>query len=61
MSLPWTGFPVYRFVAQLPASSAVINFPSARSGAEVRYMFYATSHWRLVNGYSGGARRTITA
>ena len=47
---------VYRFVAQLPASSALIELPFGEVAFETRYMFYSTTHWRpLVNGYSGGA------
>jgi len=47
---------VYRFVAQLPPSSAVIEMPFGEIAFETRYMFYSTTHWRpLVNGYSGGA------
>jgi len=47
--------PVYRFVQQLPASSALIELPFGEVAFETRYMFYSTFHWRrLVNGYSGG-------
>ncbi len=46
---------VYRFVEQLPASSALIELPFGEVAFETRYMFYSTFHWRrLVNGYSGG-------
>ena len=48
--------PVYRFVAELPASAALVELPFGEVGYELRYMFYSTSHWRpLVNGYSGSA------
>jgi hypothetical protein len=48
--------PVYRFVAQLPASAVLIELPLGEPAFDVRYMLYSTSHWRrLVNGYSGGA------
>jgi hypothetical protein len=48
--------PVYRFLAQLPASSVVIELPLGEPAFDIRYMFYSTTHWkRLVNGYSGGA------
>src|SRR5262249_24392199 len=52
-----TEFPaVYRFLAGLPPSSAVIELPFGEVAYETRYMFYSTVHWRrLVNGYSGGA------
>jgi hypothetical protein len=47
---------VYRFLASLPPSSAVIEMPFGEVAFEARYMFYSTLHWRrLVNGYSGGA------
>jgi hypothetical protein len=47
---------VYRFVAQLPPASALIEFPFGEVAFEARYMFQSISHWRpLVNGYSGGA------
>jgi hypothetical protein len=47
---------VYRFLAGLPTSSAVIELPFGEVAFEARYMFYSTLHWRrLVNGYSGGA------
>ena len=48
--------PVYRFVEQLPASSALVELPFGEVAFETRYMFNSTFHWRrLVNGYSGGA------
>jgi hypothetical protein len=48
--------PVYRFIAQLPQESVVIELPLGEPAFDVRYMFYSTMHWkRLVNGYSGGA------
>src|SRR5439155_26002102 len=47
---------VYRFAAQLPPSSALLELPFGEADFETRYMFYSTAHWRpLVNGYSGGA------
>ena len=48
--------PVYRFIAQLPPSSVVIELPLGEPAFDVRYMWYSALHWRrLVNGYSGGA------
>src|SRR6201999_228968 len=48
--------PIYRFVAQLPPTSALIELPFGEVAFETRYMYYSTFHWRrLVNGYSGGA------
>ena len=47
---------VYRFAAQLPASTVLIELPLGEPAFDVRYMFYSTLHWKpLVNGYSGGA------
>jgi hypothetical protein len=47
--------PVYRVIAGLPPSSAVIELPYGEVAFETRYMIYSISHWRrLVNGYSGG-------
>jgi hypothetical protein len=47
---------LYRFVAQLPASTAIVELPLGEPAFDVRYMFYSTRHWKpLVNGYSGGA------
>jgi hypothetical protein len=48
--------PVYRFIAQLPPSSVIVELPLGEPAFDVRYMWYSTLHWRrLVNGYSGGA------
>ena len=48
--------PVYGYLAQLPASTAVLEMPLGEPAFDIRYMFYSTRHWRrLVNGYSGGA------
>ena len=45
----------YRFVAALPAQSAIVELPLGEPAFDVRYMLYSTRHWRpLVNGYSGG-------
>jgi hypothetical protein len=50
---------VYHFVAQLPASAALVELPFGEVAFEARYMFYSTIHWRpLANGYSGGAPDT---
>jgi hypothetical protein len=47
---------VYRFIARLPSSSAVLELPFGEVAFEVRYVFYSAFHHRpLVNGYSGGA------
>jgi hypothetical protein len=46
--------PVYRFVAALPPSTAIVELPLGETAFDVRYMFYSTRHWKpLVNGYSG--------
>ena len=48
--------PVYRLVAQLPATAVVLELPLGEPAFDVRYMLYAAAHKRaLVNGYSGGA------
>jgi hypothetical protein len=45
----------YRFVAALPAESAIVELPLGEPAFDVRYMLHSTRHWRrLVNGYSGG-------
>jgi hypothetical protein len=47
---------VYRFIAQLPDDSVILEVPLGEPAFDIRYMFYSTVHWkRLVNGYSGGA------
>jgi hypothetical protein len=47
---------VYRFIAELPDESVIIELPLGEPAFDIRYMFYSTEHWkRLVNGYSGGA------
>jgi len=47
---------LYRFVAQLPPSTVLVELPLGEPAFDVRYMFYSTRHWKpLVNGYSGGA------
>jgi hypothetical protein len=48
--------PVYRFIAGLPPSAAVLELPFGEVAFEVRYVFYSVFHRRpIVNGYSGGA------
>ena len=45
----------YRFVAALPAQSAIVELPLGEPAFDIRYMLYSTRHWKpLVNGYSGG-------
>jgi len=47
---------IYRAVAALPSSSAILELPFGEVAFEVRYEFYSTNHWRrLLNGYSGGS------
>src|SRR5262249_43460064 len=47
---------VYRFLAGLPPTTAIIEMPFGETTFETRYMFYSIVHWRrLVNGYSGGS------
>jgi hypothetical protein len=46
--------PVYQYLAQLPASSVVAEFPFGDKAWELRYLYAATQHRRtLLNGYSG--------
>lgn len=43
------------FLAQLPASAAIVELPLGEPAFDIRYMFASTRHWKpLVNGYSGG-------
>jgi hypothetical protein len=53
---PGAGAPaVYRFIAALPPTAAIVELPLGEPAFDIRYMFYSTLHWRpLVNGYSGG-------
>jgi hypothetical protein len=45
----------YRFLKTLPApGTVVVEFPLGEWAYEVRYVFYAATHWHpLLNGYSG--------
>ena len=46
--------PVYSRLAALPAGSVITEFPFGDPAWEIRYVFYAASHWRpITNGYSG--------
>lgn len=46
--------PVYARIATLPAGSAVTEFPFGDAAWEIRYVFYAATHWKpITNGYSG--------
>jgi hypothetical protein len=45
---------VYRHIRTLPDDAVVVEFPFGDPAWELRYVYYATVHWkRLVNGYSG--------
>ena len=47
--------PVYRFIANLPSNTVILELPLGEPAFDIRYMFYSTRHWKpLVNGYSGG-------
>jgi hypothetical protein len=47
--------PVYARVAALPAGSAITEFPFGDPAWEIRYVYYASTHWKpITNGYSGG-------
>jgi len=46
--------PVYARVAALPAGSAITEFPFGDGAWEIRYVYYAHTHWKpITNGYSG--------
>jgi hypothetical protein len=46
---------VYARVADLPAGSAITEFPFGDAAWEIRYVYYAATHWKpITNGYSGG-------
>jgi hypothetical protein len=46
--------PVYKRINALPAGSAITEFPFGDPAWEIRYTFYAASHWKpITNGYSG--------
>jgi hypothetical protein len=53
--------PVYRQLAAMPDVQAVAEFPFGDPAWELRYVYYATVHWkRLVNGHSGGFPRSYS-
>ena len=46
--------PVYARIATLPAEAVISEFPYGDGAWEIRYVYYAASHWRrITNGYSG--------
>ena len=46
--------PVYARVAALPDGTAITEFPFGDAAWEIRYVYYAASHWKpITNGYSG--------
>lgn len=46
--------PVYQRIAALPAGTAITEFPFGDPAWEIRYVYYAASHWKpITNGYSG--------
>jgi hypothetical protein len=60
---PGTDVPeVFRFLSTLPEGAAIVHFPFGYEQYELRYMFYATAHWRpILNGYSGFFPRSYSA
>ena len=45
---------VYARVASLPAGSVITEFPFGDGAWEIRYVYYAHTHWKpITNGYSG--------
>ena len=53
--LPAAGAPaVYQYIKTMPAGTAVTEFPFGDAAWEIRYTYYAASHWKpITNGYSG--------
>jgi hypothetical protein len=52
---------VYRQIASMPGVRAVAEFPFGDPSWELRYVYYATAHWKpLVNGHSGGFPRSYS-
>jgi hypothetical protein len=46
--------PLARYLRGLPADAALVEFPFAAGGWEMRYVYLSTLHWRrIVNGFSG--------
>src|SRR5688572_20074057 len=46
--------PVYTRLASLPAGTVVTEFPFGDASWEIRYTYYAATHWKpITNGYSG--------
>ena len=46
--------PVYRWLADEPADTTVLELPADRIDDSFRYMYFSTYHWlRIVNGTSG--------
>ena len=46
--------PVYARIATLPAGTAITEFPFGDPAWEIRYVYYASTHWKpITNGYSG--------
>ena len=49
---------VYQHLRTLPAGSAITEFPFGDPAWEIRYTYYAASHWQpITNGYSGNFSR----
>jgi hypothetical protein len=50
--------PVYRRIRELSSGSAITEFPFGDPAWEIRYTYYAASHWKpITNGYSGNFPR----
>jgi hypothetical protein len=46
--------PVYQRIAALPQGTVITEFPFGDKAWEIRYLYYAASHWKpIANGYSG--------
>jgi hypothetical protein len=57
--LPATKAPaVYQHIKTLPRGTAITEFPVGDPAWEIRYTYYAASHWKpITNGYSGNFSR----
>lgn len=54
--------PVYAYLAGMPDSTVVVEFPFGDAAWDLRYVHASTFHWkRLVNGYSGHFPREYQA
>ena len=49
---------VYQHIKTMPAGTAITEFPFGDAAWEIRYTYYAATHWKpITNGYSGNFSR----